>query len=258
MPRLSLITVLVLTVFTVAGCNQKQNDTVTQISTIDALLAGVYEGHITCNKLLHYGDTAIGTFDRLDGEMIIQDSIIYQIKADGKVYIPDQDLTVPFASIIKFRPDYVITISNRADFDEFKQIVSENSQNLNGFYAIKAHGRFSYIKTRSVPAQEKPYPPLVEVAKTQSVFEMENISGTVIGFYCPPYVKGINVTGYHLHFLSDDIKRGGHILDFTMQQGKVEIDHATRFTMILPKNSRPFQSLDLTTDRTKELENVEK
>ena len=87
------------------------------------------------------------------------------------------------------------------------------------FYAVMIQGEFSYVKTRSVPAQEKPYPPLAEVTKNQPTFEFTDVTGTMVGFRCPPYVTGINVPGYHLHFLTDDRTAGGHLLEFTVAPG---------------------------------------
>jgi len=105
-----------------------------------------------------------------------------------------------------------------------------------------------------VPAQEKPYPPLVEVTKQQNVFEMRDVPGSIVGFRCPPYVKGINVPGYHLHFISDDIKTGGHILDFAVEGGNLEIDACNRFLMLLPEEDTAFSKVDLSRDTSDELD----
>ena len=127
---------------------------------------------------------------------------------------------------------------------------------MNIFYGIRIKGTFSLMHTRSVPAQKKPYPPLADVAKNQPEFHMKNVSGTIIGFRCPPYVKGIGVPGYHLHFLSDDLSSGGHILDFTIKSGKAELDLCNRFYLVVPDGDA-LKGLDLSTDRGAELMEVE-
>ena len=109
-----------------------------------------------------------------------------------------------------------------------------------------------------MPAQKKPYPPLVKVVQQQPIFEMTNVPGRIVGFRCPPYVKGINVPGYHLHFISDDLKTGGHILDFVLKEGLVEIDVCNQFLMVLPEDDSALGQIDLTKDRATELEKVEK
>ena len=259
MKKIASAALILFTSLILNGCaNSPQPDTVTQISTIDALLAGVYDGHTACSELLQYGDTGIGTFDKLDGEMVISEGVIYQVRADGNVYRSTPDQQTPFASVTDFKADRSLEVSAQTNMPQFLDSITKLSNSPNSFYAVKAHGTFSYMKTRSVPAQQKPYPPLVEAAKSQSIFEMQNVSGTIVGFYCPPYVKGINVTGFHLHFLTDDKKRGGHILDFTMQNGKAEIDLCSRFVMLLPEDQSAFQQVDLSADRTEELEQVEK
>ncbi|TFG93679.1 MAG: acetolactate decarboxylase [Syntrophobacterales bacterium] len=233
-------------------------DTVMQISTIDALVAGLYDGTMSCDRLLQYGDLGIGTFDRLEGEMLVLDGTVYQVKADGTVHTPDGKMTTPFAAVCRFGADDTITLKKGMSFSELEEMLDASISNKNLFYAIKMTGTFSYMKTRSVPAQDKPYPPLAEVTKKQSVFEMKNISGTIVGFRCPTYVKGINVPGYHLHFISDDRSRGGHILGLETDTGNCAIDRCNQFFMVLPTEGEAFQKVDLSKDRTRDLYQIEK
>lgn len=60
----------------------------------------------------------------------------------------------------------------------------------NKFYFIRIDGTFNEMNVRSEYAQEKPYKPLAEVLETdQTFFDYENIEGTVVGLYCPPYFQ---------------------------------------------------------------------
>ena len=119
------------------------------------------------------------------------------------------------------------------------------------------HGTFPFMKVRAIPAQQKPYPTLTDAAKNQSVYTYTDTTGTVVGFYTPAFFKGLNVVGYHLHFLSDDRHTGGHILDFTMPVNTtVEYDITPAFAMPLP-TSGAFTGVDLSQDLTKELAKVE-
>ena len=86
---------------------------------------------------------------------------------------------------------------------------------MNMVYAVRMHGTFPFMKVRAIPAQEKPYPTLAEASENQSVYTYSDTTGTIVGFYTPVFFKGLNVAGYHLHFISDDRKSGGHILDLT-------------------------------------------
>src|SRR6056297_261780 len=132
--RLLLAALLLLFIF---GCAGPQKDTAFQTSTIDALLAGVYDGDITCRELLRQGDFGIGTFDRLDGEMVLVNGNIYQIKADGKVYRPDLALETPFATACEFNPDHTLTVCPRTDYNGLKKLIDSSFPNQNLFYAIQ-------------------------------------------------------------------------------------------------------------------------
>ena len=256
MKRLLCLTVVLC--FFVSGCVTPPRDTVFQTSTIDALLAGVYDGDMSCRRLLKHGDFGIGTFDRLDGEMVLLDGNMYQIKADGKVYEPDLSVKTPFATICQFTTDRTFPIKKGSDYETIENLINEYAPNQNLFYAIKITGQFRSVKTRSVPGQQKPYPPLKEVTSTQPEFNMKNISGTIVGFRCPPYVKGINVPGYHLHFISSDQTQGGHVLSFEIADGKCEIDVLNQYFLTLPVDTKEFAETDLSKDRSKELKDVER
>ena len=113
------------------------------------------------------------------------------------------------------------------------------------------------VKTRSVPAQQRPYRPLTEIVRTQPVFDFADVAGTMVGFWCPSFVKGVNVPGYHLHFLRADGKKGGHVLDFVVDKATMEIDDSREFSLILPDDAA-FDNANLEPDRTIELKAVEK
>ena len=252
----SILSAVVTILF--SACNSRPQNTLSQVSTIDALLAGVYEGEVSLKQLLVMGNTGIGTFDCLDGEMIVLNNKVYQVKADGKVYTPPLDTLTPFAAVINFQTEDIIQSEKDMDYPALKKMLDKKSPAKNLFYAFKIKGSFASMKTRSVPRQKKPFPPLAQVVKNQPVFKMKNISGTIVGFRCPAYVKGINVTGYHLHFISDDRKRGGHILQFKMLKGaSIKIDCSNKFFMVLPESGKGFNKVDLKRDRSKELHKVE-
>ena len=255
---ITILSFVLCIVVAITGCFTTPHNTLTQISTIDAILAGAYDGQVTCKELLSYGDFGIGTFDRLDGEMILLEGKIYQVKADGKVYSPSTNLSTPFASVVKFDTDITTSVYKETNLQSLKQIVDGAVPNMNVFCAIKVKGRFRNMKTRSVPAQNKPYPPLIAVTKDQPVFNFEGIPGTIVGFRCPVYVAGINVPGYHLHFVSEDFTCGGHVLEFTLEKGTVEIDTCNRFFMILPEDEIAFGGIDLSRDRSGDLDKAER
>ena len=250
--------IIILVIATPAYSHLGENrDVLFQISTIDALLAGVYDGEMTYEELAKYGGFGIGTFNGLDGEMIGIQGKFYQIKTDGIAYPVDGSMKTPFAVVTFFETDKTVLLDKTVDYEELKEYLDNLLPTQNIFYAIQIEGTFDYIKARSVPKQNKPYPPLVEVVKNQSIFEFHNVKGIIAGFRCPIYVKGINVIGYHLHFLTKDRKAGGHLLECQLQNIEIEIDYTSAFYMVLPKNAE-FYTVDLEKDKHQELEKVEK
>ncbi|MBN1162091.1 MAG: acetolactate decarboxylase [Dehalococcoidales bacterium] len=233
-------------------------ETMTQISTIDALLNGVYDGVMTYGVLKEYGDFGIGTFKALDGEMLAFDREFYQVKADGIAYPVTDDMETPFAMVTFFDIDYSGELAQGLNYASLQEYLDGILPSINTFCAIKIEGTFSYMKTRSVPAQQKPYPPLVEVTKNQPVFEFEQVEGTLVGFRSPPFIIGLNMPGYHLHFLTKDKDTGGHVLEFIIGQADVFIDYTPDFMMILPGMDSDFYQIDLTPDNQDELEQAEK
>jgi acetolactate decarboxylase len=235
---------------------ETQIDTIYQFSVIDALLEGVYDGEITCGELKENGDFGMGTFDNLDGEMLELDGVIYQVKADGNVYEVQDTETSPFAAVTFFETDIQDSIKTEMNSQELAAFIEDMLPSQNLMYAVKVTGNFSYMKTRSVAAQEKPYPRLVDVTKDQSVFEFNDTEGTIVGYWMPEFVNGINVPGYHLHFITTDRTAGGHILDYTISSGTIEIDSCDSFYLELPENEN-YQSTGLSADNEADLEEAE-
>lgn len=233
------------------------NDTLYQISTIDALLQGVYDGVLSFRELKTHGDFGIGTLDGLDGEMLALDGNYYQIKTDGNAYPVSENMTTPFATVTNFEADESQRLEKPMNLTELEQYLDRDLPSENFFYAIRVNGNFSYLKARSVPKQEKPYPKLADAVSNQVIFEFENVSGTLVGFRTPDYAKGINVPGYHLHFITANRSAGGHVLEIELENGTAAIDTTTAFFMELPTSGN-FSKLELGQDLKSELETVEK
>jgi acetolactate decarboxylase len=252
---------ILMTLVVSCGEEELKNDEETerpvliQISVIDALLQGIYDGYYPINQLAEIGDVGIGTFDGLDGEMIFYNDTVFQVVSTGEVKIPANDMLTPFAAVTNWVADTTFALNN-SSFNLLKSSFSRYFPTPNIFYAVKIKGEFSYMKTRSVPKQEKPYLPLSEVTKTQPEFEFHHTKGVVIGFYCPAYASGINVTGFHLHFLTDDRKGGGHILEYQLDSGTMELCYLFDYQLILPEGGDFFGG-DFTVDRTDEVEETE-
>ncbi len=239
------------------GCAKKENDrdVLFQISTINALLEGIYDGEITFEELKHHGDFGLGTFNGLDGEMLMLDGKIYQVKADGKVYTVEDSMKTPFSAVTFFEEDKAFVLDSTLDYKSLEEVMDEILPTENIFYAIKIEGNFKYARTRSVPAQEKPYPPLSEIVKTQPEFEFHNTKGTLVGFRIPEYLNGINVPKYHLHFITENKKGGGHLLECETNNIKICIDYTEKLFVSLPETKEFY---DANLDMEEDLKKVER
>ncbi|MBN2733269.1 MAG: acetolactate decarboxylase [Methanomicrobiaceae archaeon] len=238
---------LLISVFVILGCifsgciasektvtkEDSGRDVLFQVSSIDLLLAGGYDGFVSVGELKEHGGIGIGTIDTLDGELIAVDGDYYSVKSDGVPYLLSDDEMVPFADITFFEEDLSFMTDGVENISEFEEILYDNLPSQDIFYAVKFEGTFPYIKTRAVPKQEKPYPKLIEVVKNQSVFEYSEISGTVIGFWSPSFSEGMNVPGLHIHFISDDRTKGGHILDLKFEDEEIFLDKTPEYSVIL-------------------------
>jgi acetolactate decarboxylase len=232
-------------------------DVLYQVSTINTLLLGGFDGVYNFSTLETKGDFGIAVFDGLDGEIIGFDGKFYQIKADGTVHEVRGDDTTPFATVTWFEPDTRLRIARADNISDFTAQFEAALPSPNFFYAVRIQGTFPMMKTRAVLRQEKPYPRLVDACAEQSVFMLDNTRGTVVGFYTPDMVEGLNIPGLHLHYLTGDHAAGGHILDFSVENATVELDSTSRFTMWLPEGD-PYAGLDLGKDLSEELSRVEK
>jgi len=233
----------------------KKRNAVYLSAPVNAIIEGIYKEKTTIAAILEQGDFGLGTFNRLDGEMMVLDGHVYQMKADGKAYTVDPDEQTPFACVTYFKADTL---------DEFPEPVGEDvftlverilpSQNM--LYAIRVDGMFNHVKTRSVPPQDN-YRPLVEVAREQPEFEYTNIQGTMAGFYTPPFLSGVSVPGTHLHFLSHDKTCGGHLLACDPATITIGIQHIPQLTMGLPM-TLDFLTMGFERDTAKDLEEAER
>lgn len=233
-----------------------QRKTLTQLSTIGALMHGVYDGEMTIHQLQRYGNTGLGTLNALDGEMIILDGTAYQVRADGTVHIVGPDEKTPFAAVTFFKPDLQRTLSRSTGVKELAKQIDAILPSRNLIYVLKIEGTFKEVVARSVPRQHKPYKPLAEVAKSESIFRFKNVKGTVVGIRCPAYMERLNVPGYHLHFLTADRKAGGHVLDISVSHAVVKVDTISDFYMILPQD-RAFYNVDMEKGLSRQVTAVE-
>lgn len=87
-----------------------------QVSTAGALNVGVYEGVATFAQLKQHGDSGLGALEGLDGEMVVFDGKVYQIKNDGVAYPIADDVKTPFAAVTFFRKERPLRLTGRMTY----------------------------------------------------------------------------------------------------------------------------------------------
>ena len=232
-----------------------------QVSTLQALALGYSRSVITVAELLEEGDTGLGTFEDVNGEMIVLDGHCYRAKQDGSVIEVEPDSGVPFSAVAKLRGEREFPLENMKDIQSIRTELTrkiEERFGLNSMHVIRIDGLFEKVDARS----EAPYRSHHVTLKTvldsnQTAFVFENIRGSLVGVYFPDHMDGINMPGWHLHFLSDDRTKGGHVFDVSIKEGTVRLDKINRVEIYLPKDAA-FDTYSLKNVSEEEINKVEK
>ncbi|MED3963057.1 acetolactate decarboxylase (plasmid) [Niallia taxi] len=222
--------------------NEDQKQEVYQVSTMTALLDGVYDGDFSLGEIHEHGDFGIGTFNKLDGELIGFDGEFYRLRSDGTATPVKEEDKSPFCSITFFETEITHRVNRQLTLEELEQELDKLLPSKNVFYAIRMDGVFKKVQTRTVEVQEKPYVPMIEAVKTQPIFDFENIEGTIAGFRTPQYAHGIAVAGYHLHFIDKNRSTGGHVFDYTVENATIRISKKQYLNLRLPETEEFFKA----------------
>jgi acetolactate decarboxylase len=223
---------------------------------INAIVEGLYEERIPFTEIKRHGDFGLGTFDHLDGEMVMLDGKIFQITADGFSSEVEDTALTPFSCVTFFTPESEDSLEREMSNDAFDAWLRALLPSPNIIYALRIEGEFAEVKARSVPKQEC-YRPLVDVTRHQHVFEFNDVKGTLAGFYTPAFMGSLSVPGLHLHFLSDDLKRGGHVLGCRPRNVRVQLQFIYTVELALP-SSLDYLTADFQRDVKRDLDKAER
>jgi acetolactate decarboxylase len=211
---------------------------VVQAGTIAALMDGHYDGDIRIGDVLERADTGVGTTQHLDGELVIVEGRAFAARADGRVDAVPGETKTPFVVACRFVAAARRSVSRAITLDELCRALDDMAPAAEPVVAVRLDGRFRDLRLRSVHAQRPPYPPLSEVVAHQTEWTVDAARGTVVGFRFPDGSSGIEVPGYHLHFLSDDHTHGGHVLALVLEEGDLAIDGEHELHVEVPAGIR--------------------
>ena len=234
MVRLMLWRALVLAVFAAPGLPAGAAEAY-QVSTISSLLAGGYDGATTIGEMLRHGNFGLGTFNGVDGEMIVLDGQVYRATTDGRSHLVDPSELTPFAVVVPFQPQSSMAVAAGQSLDQLEAALDALPYSASRIFAARVEGKFQTIQIRSEPKQNPPYRSLVEVIKAEQVVHtLNDTQGTLIGFRFPAAASSVNVAGWHFHFLSADKTRGGHVLALTMGDGQALVQEISDLRITFP------------------------
>ena len=236
--------------------DRKEGNAVYLSAPINALVEGLYVENTTIGQVRQRGDFGLGTFDYLDGEMVVLDGKVYQIRSDGNVYDVADSEHSPFACVTFFSPDTFDDIGDGFAAHDLEKILDNLIPSRNMLYAIRVDGEFKHVKCRAAPRSEN-YKPLVETTKDQPIFEFHDVKGSLAGFYTPSFMASLNAPGYHVHFLTEDRRRGGHVMQCSVKSVRIGVQHVPRLDVGLPL-TLDYLTTDLTRDIGKDLDKAEK
>ena len=228
-----------------------------KFGSINMLTAGLFDGFVSIGTVSDAGDIGLGTFEGLDGEMVMLEDAVFRIGVDGAAQRVGPEVTTPFAVVGAFDDPKSFEVEACADWTSLEALLDQHLANPNRPAVIRIDGRFARVRARSVPGQFRPYTSLGEVAQRQTVFDLPGFQGTMVGFRFPRYLQALDVVGYHLHVVDDERSCGGHVLDVGIEQATVSIESAPGFEIILP-DDEAFRAAKLVDDTHAEVQQAER
>lgn len=214
---------------------KKKSDVFYHYSIWYAFVNKIFDGNLLAKELKEKGDIGLGSYDRLDGELIMLDGILYRATQDGKVTIANDTDKIVYANAAFFDAEKTFKIDAVENYASLRSKINEQLPSKNLFYAFKIHGKFKKMKCGGLHKQDKPFKDGLDVLiPKRPIFERENFSGTMVGFFCPDFIGDINVKAYHLHFVSDDKQFAGHVMEFEAEDLEVSIDYINKYQFDLP------------------------
>lgn len=234
---------LLVAALLLAGCNHtagivRDGPALYQYSTLNALMAGNYEGRATVADLAAKGDFGLGTFNGLDGEMVVLNGVFYRADSALKLVRAPADARIPFADLTFFTPDSQAQTPALADLPALAAWLDTQLPSPRLFAAAKVQGVFQQLTIRSVPGFAPPYPGLGEAIKHQVVRVLTEIPGTLVAIRCPAETGGTTVPGWHFHFVGNDGVTGGHVLAAALHPSRAAWMSMKRLTLEMPEEGK--------------------
>ncbi|MCW5589993.1 MAG: acetolactate decarboxylase [Legionellales bacterium] len=220
---------------------QVQAATVYQVSTVNALIAGLFQGAVNFSTLAKHGDFGIGSVNNMDGELIAIDGKFYRISPNGKMNLIPPSQTTPYAIVTFFKPTEHFNVDHITSYKQLIDVLNQHITNRNIPWAIRITGFYPYLQLRAVRGAKPPYPSFTKLAEKQALFKLHDKKGDGVGFFYPVYLSKLNTPGYHIHFITDDRTTGGHILQTQIKSAVIELMPLVNLEIAFP-NTEAFKN----------------
>ena len=238
----------------------ESNTKMFQVSTLQALALGYSKQVTTVHQLLLHGDTGLGTFEDVGGEMIVLDGHCYCADENGRIKEAHPDTGVPFCSVSYMDNAREFTLGPVPDIGTLKKKLNlkiEEDYGLNSMHMAVVSGKFETLSARSEAAYRSHHVTLKAVLeKTQNDYTFSQITGSLVCVYYPDYMDGINAPGWHLHFISEDRCHGGHVFGLKAENCTVKLKKISLIEIQIP-NDPTFDTYSLKKASKEEIRQVE-
>jgi acetolactate decarboxylase len=255
MKNLSKILIMAA-VFSAAGLAYAGQATEYQYGTITALMGGDYSVKASVSEVKKHNDFGLGAGVGI-GEVIAVNGDFYLADPNGNASKMKKKDGLSYMTAINFNPKKSLSfrVDKEISITDLQKLILEKTANNQIMYAVKITGEFTSVLARSEDRDMDSQTPLVKWMKThQHKFNLKNVEGTFVVFYTPKYIVGIGVPGFHTHYLSEDYKITGHVLNATVKSAKVEIEPI--YNLNLRLGDVKSQEKEVTLDGLHQLENV--
>jgi acetolactate decarboxylase len=212
-------------------------DVTRQLQLAHVLLDGGYDGVTTLEEALAGGDTGLGTVDRLDGELVVVDGQPWRVDWQGRAELLPLQTRTPFA-VVSSMDDPKTQRLQDVDREQVLACIQDLTGDPGAVITVRIEGAFEYVLVRSVPPQDPPYRPYVEVCQTDEVrWEHKPFFGVFVGFVFPDLSPGAAIPGLHLHGLDRMRTTGGHNHEMRVRDAKLSVSASRDVIMQLPERS---------------------
>ncbi len=194
-----------------------------------------YDGDYSIKQLKQHGKVGLGTFNGLEGELVIVDGRFYQCTKGKTIQLAADDALIPWANVTCFTDAAsIVSLENIININQLESKLFELTDMSQAPYVFHIRANFNNVLFRQVLKQKKPYTLSIEEVYEKSPLEDTGpITADLVGFYMPEFMQTIQPKGLHLHGISANEQSGGHVLEVDFKTATLTFEKITEVHMAL-------------------------